>query len=318
MRCYDSRHTVSVLRKIIGLSQGQLATLVDRSIRTIQAIEIGRLKLSEELAVRIAHETGVTEQWLLAADYNKPPTVAFSDRPYTKRIYEDTRAAIASAKNPNPLAIALSQRDRSLLEFAPIARMAKFVEQTNSLLHPEIDYQLASILSTIYAAAKAGQARLAIYRLAEFSKTMKKEFGQRFDGEFTNDAAVVFEQGLARVKMTEFCIKKSEVGLASPPKASGRKSEPVPQDLLSDGQLSLGLDESEMEAVWESLNNTGKRIKARNLALRKSFEGFQDQLMAVFRPAQPTKHNSELPVASKSPAQVVAKSATPSAKPKKK
>ena len=313
MRCYDSRHTVSVLRKIIGLSQGQLAELVGRSKRTIQAIEIGRLKLSEELAVRIAHETGVTVQWLLAADYDKPPTVAFSDQAYTKRTYENTRAAITSTRNPNPLASVLSQEDRSLLEFAPIARMAKFVEQTNSLLHSEIDYQPASILSSICAAAKAAQARLAIYRLAEFAKTMKKEFGQRFDGEFTNDAAVVFEQGLERVKMTEVCIKKSGHSLGEIPKTPGGKSAPIRQDLLSDGQLSLGLDESEMEVIWEGLNHTGARIKARNLALQKSFEGFQDQLMAVFRSAQPTGHESEPPVASKNPAHVAAKPATPTA-----
>ena len=65
MRCYDTRHTVAALRKIIGLNQGELAVMVGRSKRTIQAVEIGRLKISEDLAARIAHETGVSMHWLL-------------------------------------------------------------------------------------------------------------------------------------------------------------------------------------------------------------------------------------------------------------
>ncbi len=317
MRCYDSRHTVAVLRKIAGLSQGELAAMVGRSKRTIQAIEIGRLKLSEDLAVKIAHETGVTVQWLLEGDYNTPPRVAFSDSPFSRKIFEDTQAAITAGKNPNPLAINLSNEGDISLELAPVAMMAKLVEQTNSLLHPQIDYWLAAILSSIFAAAKAGQARLAIYRLAEFSKAMKKEFSQRFDGEFTSDAAVVFEQGLERVKMTEILVKKGKHGVTPSPRSSVGKQEPSRKDLLDSTQLALGLQGLDAEALWAELNNVGDRIKARHFAAQESYEAFDGQLKAVLRAAKSGGRKPNPPAASKISVQEPITSEMPSCKPMK-
>ena len=209
--------------------------------------------------------------------------MAFSDAPYTKKIFDDTRAAISAGKNPNPLVINLSQEGQGLIEFAPVALMAKFVEQTNSLLHPQMDYWLASILSSIFAAVKAGQARLAIYRLAEFSKTMKTEFGQRFDDEFTNDAAVVFEEGLERVKMTETLIQKTR-RLPSPSnKSASGKPPSTRKDLLDRRELAIGLQQSDTEAVWAHLNGVGERIKARRLLVQNRSEGFENQILEVFK-----------------------------------
>src|SRR5580765_809417 len=99
MRPSPLRHPLAVLRTTIGLTQKELAGLTGRAARTIQSIELGHLPLSEELALRIAQETGVDESWLLAGDPSVPPQpgaalLAFrrERRPYQREDYEWQRA----------------------------------------------------------------------------------------------------------------------------------------------------------------------------------------------------------------------------------
>ena len=92
------RHPVAVLRQIIGLGQAELAALCGNSDRTIQAVELRKLALSERLARKIAHATGVSVGWLLNGDPTAPP---IADSPagifspgaaYTHEVYEAHRA----------------------------------------------------------------------------------------------------------------------------------------------------------------------------------------------------------------------------------
>jgi transcriptional regulator with XRE-family HTH domain len=99
MRPSPLRHPLAVLRTTIGLTQKELAEMTGRAARTIQSIELGHLSLSEELALRIAEETGVDESWLLQGDTGIPPQrggalLAFAkeNRPYTREDYEWQRA----------------------------------------------------------------------------------------------------------------------------------------------------------------------------------------------------------------------------------
>ena len=301
MRCYESRHTLAVLRKIIGLSQSELATLAGCSKRTIQAIEIGRLKLSENLAARIAHETGVTQGWLLGGDYHAPPRMALTDVPYNKKIYEDTRAAITTGQNPNPITINLAQEFGGALNVPPFPRMAQEFGQLSTLLHPNVDYWLASILSSIFAASKSGQGSLAIGKLLKFSDAMVKDFGQRFDGEFTNDAVVVFEQALQRIKMAELVQKSKHDGSTPTPKPSAEKRGSTHTDLLADSLLAAESKGFDMEALWMNLNNVGERIKARNAAAQKVYDTYMSELMAVYRAEEPGDRQSSPPNASSKP-----------------
>ena len=59
MRPSPQRHTLAVLRTLIGLTQKEMAQLLDCSTPTIQAIELGKLKLSLDLAQRVQFQTGV-------------------------------------------------------------------------------------------------------------------------------------------------------------------------------------------------------------------------------------------------------------------
>jgi transcriptional regulator with XRE-family HTH domain len=99
MRPSPLKHTVAILRTMIGLTQKELAVLVGRSTRTIQAIELEQLPLSEELALRMAEETGVDEGWLLKNDLNEKPgrrmeliSLRNERGPYTKEDFEWARA----------------------------------------------------------------------------------------------------------------------------------------------------------------------------------------------------------------------------------
>ena len=84
------RHPVAVLRQIIGLGQKELAELVGRSRRTIQAIELGSLKLSVELADKLVRETSVAFHWLMNGDAEAPP-ISTAGTPYVREDFELTQ-----------------------------------------------------------------------------------------------------------------------------------------------------------------------------------------------------------------------------------
>ena len=285
MSKYSPRHTLAILRRIIGYTQQELALLVGRSPRTVQAIEIGRLALSEDLAVEISHATGVSVRWLLEGNIAVPAATAMSDMPFSKKIFEETRASIALGKDPNPLTINASQLGDSL-EAQPLPLMRQMFEQINSLRHPHMDYWLASIMSSIFAAAKTGRAQIAIYRLAEFDKAMRKEFGQRLDGEFTRDATIVFENGLQRVKGAEILVGKNGP-VSSSKTLSGAKGE-ASNDFLSDALLGPGLTEKDVQTLRVALNGVGDRIQAREASLEKTYEILMEQMKRVFASGTPS------------------------------
>ena len=56
MRRSPLRHPLAILRTTIGLTQKEMADLVDRTPSTIQSVELGKLPLSEDLAMLIAEE----------------------------------------------------------------------------------------------------------------------------------------------------------------------------------------------------------------------------------------------------------------------
>ena len=54
-----SRHVVAWVRKTLGLTQSELASLIGISANTLQSIELGRLPLSERIAYRLSEQTGI-------------------------------------------------------------------------------------------------------------------------------------------------------------------------------------------------------------------------------------------------------------------
>ena len=92
----EPKHALAVLRRILGLKQNEMADLVGCSMPTIQAVEYGKLALSEKLAAEIQQQTAVDLTWLLSNNISKP-AVNRVGAPYTKELFEERQAFLKSS-----------------------------------------------------------------------------------------------------------------------------------------------------------------------------------------------------------------------------
>ena len=99
MRVSSQSHTLAVLRLLIGLTQKEMAAVLHCSAPTIQAIELGKLNLSEKLAGFASLQTGINLAWLLNNDVTQPP-VDTKGKPYTNKTFEEFQAIADIKKDP--------------------------------------------------------------------------------------------------------------------------------------------------------------------------------------------------------------------------
>src|SRR5436190_17076233 len=97
MRVSPLRHTLAVLRTSLGLGQKEMGELVRCSKPTIQAVELGKLQLSQDLATRIQIATGADVGWLLRNDVTAPP-IQINGEAFTRESFENHRAQV---ENPD-------------------------------------------------------------------------------------------------------------------------------------------------------------------------------------------------------------------------
>jgi putative transcriptional regulator len=97
MRRPSTKYKVGQLRARLNefekprpVDQKGFADLIGTTKHTVVSLEVGRLKLSRELAWRIARETGVYLDWLLDDDL-KSPIVNYEGRPYTQKDFTQAR-----------------------------------------------------------------------------------------------------------------------------------------------------------------------------------------------------------------------------------
>jgi transcriptional regulator with XRE-family HTH domain len=85
MRPSSCKSTVTVTRSVAGITMEELAAVLGCNRNSLQQIELGRLKLSEKMAERIALHTGVDMGWLLSHRYEVPPVCRRDPKqPYTR------------------------------------------------------------------------------------------------------------------------------------------------------------------------------------------------------------------------------------------
>jgi transcriptional regulator with XRE-family HTH domain len=153
MRPSKLRHPLAVLRRICGedesrpLGQKEMAALVGRATITIQNIENGKLRLSEELAQDIHHETGVSLGWLLNGNPRVRPTTPDGE-PYTHDDFVSTQSN----------KIHVHFRNSPSVSFGAV-----------SLYAP-----LRAILSE---ANKRSKFKLAIYKITKAFEKLAKQYG---------------------------------------------------------------------------------------------------------------------------------------------
>jgi transcriptional regulator with XRE-family HTH domain len=146
------RHPVAILREICGRYQKEFAELIGCSRIYVQKIEQtpehGGQRLSEKLASRISHETGISIKWLLDADPKAPP-ISERGEPYTREIFERTQAEKKWFDQPHP-----GVRRSNAIGFCA---------------------QLFAILENANAQEKY---YMATYKVDEAIKELQQEFGQ--------------------------------------------------------------------------------------------------------------------------------------------
>jgi transcriptional regulator with XRE-family HTH domain len=91
MRVSPQKHTLAVLRILLGKTQKEMAGILACSVPTIQAVELGKLKLSEKLAGLTSLKTGISLAWLLKNDTTQPP-VDVDGVDFTKAKFEEVQA----------------------------------------------------------------------------------------------------------------------------------------------------------------------------------------------------------------------------------
>lgn len=84
---------VAVLRNLLGMKTKDFAVLTGLGVSTVEKLETGRLKLSEQVAFQIGFETGVSDKWLLAGDPSVPPP-AGDGKPFTGDSFNAARSEI--------------------------------------------------------------------------------------------------------------------------------------------------------------------------------------------------------------------------------
>src|SRR4029453_4122728 len=150
MRTSSKKTTSAVLRSIIGIKDFEMGEILDCSPATIHSLESGRLKLSDSLALRIAHETGVAIDWLLDGNPKVLP-YAPNGTPFTRATFDRAR----SSKLPMPFSREVMKE--VILPFAT----------------SEFSKGIASILDAAYA---KGDAELATYKISRAISELAREF----------------------------------------------------------------------------------------------------------------------------------------------
>jgi transcriptional regulator with XRE-family HTH domain len=93
MRKSPHRHVLALLRDALRMRQKEFAEILDIEPHTLRDIELGKGPLPLSIAHRIARETGVSEEWLLANQLDIPVPEDVEQR------MKERRARMESAKN---------------------------------------------------------------------------------------------------------------------------------------------------------------------------------------------------------------------------
>lgn len=176
MRPSVCRHVLAFLRKELGLNQSDFAELTGNSTPTIQAVELGRLKLSEAVAMKIFAATGADPVWMRANDLSAAHIHRRTGKPYTKAHFEEAQARLHA---PSP-------RDRAAMDEELISAAA---------------WQWSVLSSAMQRNQRS--ASVVLYRINKFMAELMAEFGLDFavyNGKNRQQALELLEEKLAQCR----------------------------------------------------------------------------------------------------------------------
>ena len=232
------------MRHEMELSQSKFAELIETharnfktgekptvSVDTIKNLEYGKLKLSEDMAERIAGATGISMEWLDGND-RKAPKTGYTGEQWSK--------AWALRKHAAP---SINGNDAEKLQHASAVRTAAFaVRCITAVLAGCADNPLK------FDAAK--------FRLARFLESMKEDFG--WNAEAYDRGSAAFNVAERRFqKASERHWKSLSIQLANAARAQGWNVK------LAENQIEARMTKTQEAAVKRRLK---KRERARNQA----------------------------------------------------
>src|SRR5947208_995266 len=167
MRRSFHRHPVAILQEKCGLYQKEFAVLISCTPINLQKIENYSQRseqtpkrrgqpLSQKLAQRIFHETGISLDWLRAGDPSAPP-VSGRGEPYTLETFQRAQAEKKYFDRPHPWF------------------------QNNDALKC-----CARVVAILQSASKGNAYYMAMWKLGAALDALQKEFGQEPGTESTN------------------------------------------------------------------------------------------------------------------------------------
>jgi transcriptional regulator with XRE-family HTH domain len=180
-------HPLAVLRITAGLTQKKMGDLVNRAARTIQSIELRKMPLTEELALRIAEVTGVDEAWLAEGNPNIPPRKGLTliqagrgEGEYTKADYEFYRAYLetsiwseeewaATVKKAQAKGNKAEVLDLGLRKVEALANQKEIIQLIDDALRNELQLILLHTVLT-------RDMRLVRWKIRRFLENLAKEF----------------------------------------------------------------------------------------------------------------------------------------------
>ncbi len=168
MRRSPLRHTLAVLRGIIGYRQKEFAELVGKSTPAIQAIELGKLPLSDKLAERISYETGIFLGWLLDDDVTRSP-ISRHGEPYTREFFQSYRSVLAANGGYDE------------------------PEEADIRIRFLLACEIGEIMATAISAKKSGQMALFSYMTSRALRQLATEFGGEESARFSGAATPYFD-----------------------------------------------------------------------------------------------------------------------------
>jgi transcriptional regulator with XRE-family HTH domain len=152
------------------MSQKEFAALIGCAVPTVQAVELGKLTLSERLGEKISYETGVNLQWLMKGDVTAPPFTRTGHLAFTQRAFEVRRSELSRPK----------------------------VETSDILhVHSSLQRALISITTLLLRAYEMDQFNLAHYKLEQALSTVLREF--KAEPDFTEWTNTTFREAARQI-----------------------------------------------------------------------------------------------------------------------
>lgn len=186
---------LSILRTLLGPGAGNeeyFAKKIGRSVSWLKKASCGQIPLTEDAAIRISYETGISVPWLFKGDTTKEP-VDIDGKPFTKKSYE----------------LYNLQRGEGIDE----------IDASESL--EEVIGLLISLITTYACARDNNLGGYFSYRLGLLSEQVAREF----ENQKMKDQSA-YEK--LRAEIPQAILELNETAFAQAPKIPKKKAQKTP------------------------------------------------------------------------------------------